>query len=639
MTMSSHRNQQNRFNEGSWFGALGGSSVQTTAVPQADFKAEQLHRDAASQGDGLPDAQFMWRQVWRLIASGRSSVERTYRTFLQARIVLGGALTAVQLLGWLIGTPPTRLAIVLCLVYFLAVLATWVWSQRVPWLRRQAFLAIGVDLLAFGALYVISGRGAASFNYTALLTLPMLMSGVLLPRVAALGVAAGVTLFVLAAAWHDASASVDLPTALAQAGLVGMGFFLVTLLSSELAARLAREEQTARGGLEMVRQQAQLNRLVIDEMQEGVLVVDRLGWVRAANPAARALLRVPGKELAHAFQLRGTPAWSGLVGAMEKAFANGGQGSVEEQTVTLFSDENSKQQVQLRMRFTHQREHQVSEELCVLFIEDSRAVEARARQNKLAAMGRVSAGIAHEIRNPLAAIAQANALLSEDALTPTQRQLAAMVADNVDRLKRIVDDVMEVAPGASAPSPLIDLVGEVAAICHEWLRTTNIAQTSLKAPSLQTHQADVLKLDLLPKKVWIHFDPHHLRRVLVNLLDNAHRHGTAKRASVWLEMSLLANGKAQLSVFSDGPPIELDVERHLFEPFFSTRSRGTGLGLYICRELCARHGAVIDFHPAPLSTRYRNEFRVIFVVQEEPLIPSSPLSDSAPMPLPPFKAS
>ena len=83
----------------------------------------------------------------------------------------------------------------------------------------------------------------------------------------------------------------------------------------------------------------------------------------------------------------------------------------------------------------------------MLFLEDVRSVQARSRQEKLAAMGRVSAGIAHEIRNPLAAIAQANALLAEDATDPAQRQLMRMVTENVERLKRIVDDVMEVAPG------------------------------------------------------------------------------------------------------------------------------------------------------------------------------------------------
>ena len=99
------------------------------------------------------------------------------------------------------------------------------------------------------------------------------------------------------------------------------------------------------------------------------------------------------------------------------------------------------------MRFARRGELQSGEDYCVLLLEDLRSMQARVRQEKLAAMGRISAGIAHEIRNPLAAISQANSLLDEDITAPAQRQLTPMIGENVERLKRIVDDVMEVAPG------------------------------------------------------------------------------------------------------------------------------------------------------------------------------------------------
>ena len=106
-----------------------------------------------------------------------------------------------------------------------------------------------------------------------------------------------------------------------QAGLAGSGFFVITVLAGELARRLAREEMSARGSLELARQQAQLNQLVIEEMQDGVLVVDRRGRVRAANPAARRLLAAGGIGRAAPFQLRGVPAWEGLVRTVERAFS------------------------------------------------------------------------------------------------------------------------------------------------------------------------------------------------------------------------------------------------------------------------------------------------------------------------------
>jgi two-component system sensor histidine kinase PilS (NtrC family) len=261
--------------------------------------------------------------------------------------------------------------------------------------------------------------------------------------------------------------------------------------------------------------------------------------------------------------------------------------------------------LQVRARFTRRSgigaDGTPPEDICVLFLEDMRTVQARARNDKLAAMGRVSAGVAHEIRNPLAAIAQANALMLEDELPAQQRRLSQIVADNVERLKRIVDDVLAVAPGAAAPVVVIDACAEVATICADWRRSA--------LPEAQP--AVRLVLDLPAAALPVRFDAEHLRRVLVNLLDNASRHASDEAGAIALRLwSGPAAGLVTVSVASDGVPIPPDVERHLFEPFFSTRSRGSGLGLYICRELCERHGASIDFQPAPASARHRNVFSV-----------------------------
>jgi two-component system sensor histidine kinase PilS (NtrC family) len=350
----------------------------------------------------------------------------------------------------------------------------------------------------------------------------------------------------------------------------------------------------------MARQQAQLNQLVIEEMQDGVLVVDRRGRVRAANPAARRLLVETGIGVPAPFQLRGVPAWAALVGAVELAFVEAAWPEAGRDVTLHFADAATRT-LRVRVRFTRKREPQATEEFCVLFLEDVRNMVARTRQEKLAAMGRVSAGIAHEIRNPLAAIAQANALLYEDATEPGQRQLSRMVADNVDRLKRIVDDVMAVSPGASEASDVIDATAQVGAICAEWSQGYGIA---LSADS-------VLRVELPGAPVGVAFDPEHLRRVLVNLLDNALRHASGAPGAVLVRLEARDELRAFLAVASDGEPIPADVERHLFEPFFSTRSRGTGLGLYICRELCERHGASIDFRLRGPADTHRNEFYVV----------------------------
>ena len=259
--------------------------------------------------------------------------------------------------------------------------------------------------------------------------------------------------------------------------------------------------------------------------------------------------------------------------------------------------------VRVRVRFARRGELQSREDYCVLLLEDLRSMQARVRQEKLAAMGRISAGIAHEIRNPLAAISQANSLLDEDITAPAQRQLTTMIGENVQRLKRIVDDVMEVAPGGqeSAPGP-IDLTPLVGAIAADWARGAQVAVGEDRS---------VLRLEMPDEPLAALFDPDHLRRVLVNLLDNALRHAGQGPAAIVLRVFAPDARRAVISVASDGEPIAPDVERHLFEPFFSTRSRGTGLGLYICRELCERYGAVIEYRTRPESDANRNVFSVM----------------------------
>jgi two-component system sensor histidine kinase PilS (NtrC family) len=122
------------------------------------------------------------------------------------------------------------------------------------------------------------------------------------------------------------------------------------------------------------------------------------------------------------------------------------------------------------------------------------------------------------------------------------------------------------------------------------------------------------------------FDVDHLRRVLVNLLDNARRHAADAPGAIALVARATSAEQARVSVASDGEPIPPDIEPYLFEPFFSTRSRGTGLGLYICRELCERYGGSIDYWQHPPPARHRNEFVVTLRVAAAPTTPPNQTS-------------
>lgn len=587
----------------SWFGAFG--SAEDTQVSTDDTGAAPA-AEASSPKTSTLDSRLFSRQAERIVSAGQTAFDRIYRTFIGARAALGVALVLAQAITGLFGARPSLEAALISVAYGTLALILWLLPRRrtvepkalarvfgTPWLTT-----IGVDLLAFSALHMLAP--GSSLNYVALLVLPVLMAGVLTPRPLALATAAVVAIMLLVTAWVDGLSGTNLTQLLTQAALAGSGFFVITVLAGELAGRLAREELSARGNMEMARQQAALNRLVIEEMQDGILVVDRRGRVRAANPAARRLLAPTGMSRPAPFQLRGVEAWSGLVRTVEQAFVESSWPEAG-RDVSLQFEPGSSRTLRVRVRFTRHKAAQANEDFCVLFLEDVRNMQARSRQEKLAAMGRVSAGIAHEIRNPLAAIAQANALMAEDATDPAQRQLTRMVADNVERLKRIVDDVMEVAPGQVDDVRAIDATAMVAAICSDWARSVGLRMGDQSA----------LRVELPLQPLGVAFDAEHLRRVLVNLLDNAHRHASGRPGAVVLRLDSRDDARAFLSVASDGEPIAPEVERYLFEPFFSTRSRGTGLGLYICRELCERYGASIDYRARAAGDPHPNEFYVV----------------------------
>ena len=615
-------------------GPLGGESHPTESFFDPGWLAA---------GEMPPDSRLLLRQVRRIAAAQDTALVRVFRTYVAARAVIGVGLVAAQGLSSLFGLRHAELLALLSVVYAVQAITLWLLPRFRPLAdpkplvhqrRRQWLATIGVDILAFIGLHVI--EVGSSFNYAALLVLPVLMAGVLTSRLLALGTAAAVSLMLLLVAWRTTDFDALVPGLMLQSGLAGLGLFVITLLAGELAGRLAREELAARASLELARQQAQLNRLVIEEMADGVLVIDRVLRVRAANPAARALLVDEGLAPPAPFGLAERGDWRALHDEVERVFLGGeaGVGSGARSAAGLAAGSAADpgpgwpeagrdvvvrfasglaRTLRVRVRFMRSNALEISEDgtafsadlpdepFVVLLLEDVRTAQARLRQEKLAAMGRVSAGIAHEIRNPLAAIAQANALLLEDELAPQQQRLARIVADNVARLDRLVDDVLEVAPGADPVASVTDARAAVAAATADWAAT---AQLPLAADSR-------LRVQIAQAPLGVVFDAEHLRRVLINLLENAHRHASAEPGAVLVRLSARDDGtRVTLSVLSDGATIAPEIERYLFEPFYSTRSRGSGLGLYICRELCERYGASIEYRQRPASERVRNEFVV-----------------------------
>lgn len=543
------------------------------------FNPSEINSALGSNSDTAPASAFV----------------RLWRGFTTARVMVAVVLLLLQIFLYTMAPAGFGWSLLLCCVYLITLIAVQFLAQPVPHgsvFDRQWMLTIGMDGIVFAGLQWLQPQ---SINYTPLLALPVLLASVMGSLTLALGTASAVTLYLLGLGWHATSGvNMGSATTFFQAGLTGIGYLAVAVLANQLAVRLLREEQLTRRSHHAIRLQTQVNELVIESLTDGVMVVDSRGVVRAANPAAQRLMAPAQRVLTPPFALTVEPGWLALRTMATGTFFRRAPQSSD---LTIQHRGAAARRLHVRTRLTAS-DDAIGESLCVVFMEDLPELEARMRQEKMVAMGRMSAAVAHEIRNPLAAITQANALLAEDLTDPVQQRLTTMIGQNAQRLARIVDDVLNIAhvPRHSAElAPSLSLDEVVRRFTQDWC--------------LQNHCAHKTQLSLEALDVAVAFDTEHLRRVLVNLLDNARRYASDRPHAIvvatqlqTVDAPLGAGLTGRLRVWSDGEALDPTVQHHLFEPFFSSESRSSGLGLYICRELCERHGAVMGYVREPAHT-------------------------------------
>ena len=503
-----------------------------------------------------------------------------------------------------IGSVHGKWLIAISLAYLASTLTTGLFGK--PLLLGDSFnrhwiRLVGLDVLAFSSLQILQGNPV---NYTPLFALPILLASVLGSLRVALGTAAGVTMLLLGStAIAYVGGGTDTTVSLLQAALSGVGYFAVALLANQLSNRLSSEGMRVRISQAAVNLQRQVNELVIESLPDGVLIVDRQGLVRAANPTAVKLLVASVDYSGKVTDLHQETCWLPLLALTQQSFA---QGLGQQEDVTIRHAGQGPRRIRVNTRPTNPQDLG-GESLCVLFLRDQRELEARMRTEKLASMGRMSTAVAHEIRNPLAAISQANALLEEDLTDPRHQKLTQMVGQNAQRLAKIVNDILNVSraqPQDGGLSPLrMELNEAVARVCREW--------------SDQNHCEGRLLCQALEQTVMVQFEGDHLRRVLINLLDNAYRFAMDRTGGIQVHTESLQAQQACVRVWSAAAPMDQTVEKHLFEPFFSSESRSSGLGLYICRQLCEQHNASIAYQRSSRKMEGEavegNEFCVTFL--------------------------
>jgi two-component system sensor histidine kinase PilS (NtrC family) len=480
-----------------------------------------------------------------------------------------------------------------CIAYLVAAL---VFGMLTVYWRRRFLLQLGaqiaLDIGAISLLYISAG-GARS-GLAILYLFPLAGAAILAPLLLALFSASLVTLFLIGeSAWQVFVKDGEVP--LVQAGMYGASFFAAVLLVSRLAAKLiGQEELAARRGADLKIQQA-INRIVMADVGDGILVVGTDGQVLTSNPAAQRMLALAGDgsdfrlgeivsldPIAQAFSAWLALSPDGAAGDGRGAFVTvkpgqDGDGELGPLLRTVRPDLAA----HLKLRFARVDAPGQDALRCVIFLQDVTAIENQAQQLKLASMGRLTASIAHEVRNPLSAIGHATSLLAEDLSEPSHARLLKIVGDNVARVNRMVEDILQLSRKVqphSEPLRLDALLGEI---------RTEFQETHALADDMICVAAAGNKL--------VRFDALHLREVVINLLTNAIRYASATPGSIRLIVVSDSAGRMELHVRDDGPGITPEVRAHLFEPFYTTSSKGTGLGLYLARELCLNNAAMLDY--------------------------------------------
>lgn len=354
-----------------------------------------------------------------------------------------------------------------------------------------------------------------------------------------------------------------------QSGLLAGSYFVIAGLGFTLAKYARGAEQIAEARGVDLANLAQINELVIRDMQDGFVVVDERGIIRQHNPQSESLV-------------------AGLTGANQRALAEVAP-TLANQLVAWREDpqrifamlRDPRTQRDYQVRFVAVGQQTASP--TVIFIEDAGRIRAQAQQMKLVALGRLTASIAHEIRNPLSSINHAAELLHEESeRRPEDQRLLTIIQTNAHRLDRMVQEVLYLNRRDRAhPEPIV-ATPYLENFVREFCANEKVA-----------NEVFALKISTTQRML---FDRSHLDQILWNLARNACRHGSGQPHSVTLLLRDSPDADSLLlEIRDDGPGVTLNTLAHLFEPFFTTDASGTGLGLYIARELAEVNDARLEY--------------------------------------------
>ncbi|PTU73985.1 sensor histidine kinase [Pseudomonas mangrovi] len=453
---------------------------------------------------------------------------------------------------------------------YLAINVLFAFLVRSPKHPVQVFSLALIDIILLSSLFYSAGGTPSGIG--TLLIVSVAIANILLRGRIGLLIAAMAAIGLIYLTFY---LSLDRPAATAQfvqAGAFGALCFAAALFVQGLTRRVQASEVLAAQRAADVANLEALNSLILQRMRTGILVLDAQHRALLANPATQALL---GRELTSGVLL--DPICPELIKRLQQWLHN--------PTLRPASLQAIPDGPVLQPSFAILQRGEKNDTL--VFLDDISQVAQHAQQLKLASLGRLTAGIAHEIRNPLGAISHAAQLLQEsEELDGHDKRLAQIIQDHSRRMNLVIENVLQLSRRRQAEPQLLDL--------KYWMHRFG-SEFRLNASADQQ-----LHLETSSGTLQTRMDPHQLTQVLTNLVENGMRYSMRKNGTgqVWLKLFRDAESDLPvLEILDDGPGVPPDQAQEIFEPFYTTDSKGTGLGLYISRELCESNQARLDYKP------------------------------------------
>ncbi len=448
-------------------------------------------------------------------------------------------------------------------------------ERRRPPFNLQIYIQVAIDVLAIVTLMHTSGGISSGLGNLLIVSIGAVSLTV--PRKIAILFAAIATIAVLFEQSTAHLAGITTGAEFTPAAVLGTIIFVIALAFQPLARRIRESEAlAAQRGIDLANL-AQLNEYIIQHLRESIVVVDSDDRIRLINESAARHLGAP--ENARGMRLTevsprlfaATQSWRQLRNRLNysppSVTAADGSTVIKPQFASIGKD---------------------APQAVLIFLEDPSLIAERVQQTKLASLGRLSASIAHEIRNPIGAISHAGQLLAESpAAGPDERRLTDIIYENSERVSDIVDNVLQLSRRDQSSPERFGLIEWVNEFADEFCNTLQLEDGRLRINSAGD-------------SIEVMIDPSHLHQVMWNLCENAVRHAEGLDGEAGMELRggrLSPSSRPFLEVADRGPGIEPAAVERVFEPFFTSGAGGTGLGLFISRELCECNRATLLYEP------------------------------------------